>query len=418
MGRPKGSPNKKQTGNILYTVQLEKQIDGQAVTKKNSLYDVVNWGAKNNYPLLLLDLYAQSPTHHAAVDFAVNAIVGDGVDYEAMKVDGSQIMPNYYQTWEDIIRSLSLDYILYGSYALQIIKNKDGKTFSFYHTPLEKVRWTQYDEDGQITHYKISADWTSPTQNPPVDVPAFDMQDADKLEKGQPYLLVYRKYTPTMTYYTSPLYTAAIKAIQSEIEYLNYDLKNITNGFVPSGMLVLNEVENDQERETIIRNIQNMFIGSENANSLMVSFRRNPEETAPEFVPFAVDAKADRYEAANNRTISRILAGHQIPSPMLIGMPDSTNSGFSSDADKIETAFQLYMKLVGNNNRMAIVKTINTLLNMNGVDVEIVLKPLKFNDFSDGGNVTTNTNTTDKNQDTDENNIVERIDKSEEEEEQ
>ena len=74
------------------------------------------------------------------------------------------------------------------------------------------------------------------------------------------------------------------------------------------------------------------------------------------------------------------------------------------------------MKLVGNNNRMAIIKTINTLLNMNGVDVEIVLKPLKFNDFSDGGNVTTNTNTTDKNQDTDENNIIERADKSEEEE--
>lgn len=410
MSRTKGALNRpKQNGGGLFVTKFEKQIDGSAVTKKNQLWDVVNWGQKNNYPLLLLDLYAQSPTHHAAVDFGVNAIVGEGVDYEAMRLDGAQIMPNYYQTWEDIIRSLALDYILYGSYALQVIKNKDGKTYSFYHTPLEKVRWTPYDEDGQITHYKISSDWTEPAKNIPIDIEAFDMQDYEKLAQGKPYLLVYRKYSPTMTYYTSPLYSAAIKAIQAEIEYLNYDLKSITNGFVPSGMLVLNEVENDQERETIIRNIQQMFTGSENANSLMITFRRNVEEQQPSFVPFNVDSKADKYNYTNERAVNRILAGHQIPSPMLIGMPDSSKSGFSSDADKIETAFQLYMKLVGNNNRLAIVKTINTLLKMNGVDVEVVLKPLKFNDFSDGNNQTSSTDTAEKNIDTNEDNIEEKV---------
>lgn len=408
MARTKGSLNKPKSSNIV-TLNFEKYVDGQAVTKQNQLWDVVNWGAKNNYPILLLDLYSQSPTHHAAIDFGVNAIVGEGIDYEAMKLDGSQVVPNYSQTWEDLIRSLSLDYMLYGSYALEIIKNKDNRTFSFYHVPLDKVRWTSYDEDGQITHYKICSDWTEPSKYTPTDILAFEQQDESKLRMGVPYLYVYRKYTPQMTYYTSPIYTAGIKAIQAEVEFLNYDLKSTTNGFVPSGMLVLNEVETDDERQAIIRNINNMFIGSEGANSLMITFRRNQEEEIPSFVPFNIDTKTDKYNYTNERTTNRILAAHQIPSPMLIGLPDSSKSGFSSDADKIETAFQLYMKLVGNNNRMAIVKTINQMLRLNGIDVEIVLKPLKFNDFGSDNDKSADTSSTEKNVNTNEDNVEEQV---------
>lgn len=409
-GRPLGSTNKKSTnGSIYVTSFLEKQIEGAAVNKKNSL-GWVNWGAKNNYCLLLLDLYANSPTHHSCIDFGVQSIIGAGVDYEAMQVDGSQVVPNYTQTWEDLLKALSLDYMLYGTYALQIIKNKDNKTFSFYHMPMEKVRFAPYDEDGQITKYYVCADWTQPSINTPIEVDAFGMQDTDRLERGKPYLFVYRPYSPTSNYYPSPHYLAALKAIQAEIQYLNYDLKNITNGFVPSGLLLLNEVETDEERMATIRNVQNMFIGSEQSNSLMISFRRNMEEKTPEFVPFNIDAKADRYEGANTRTISRILAAHQIPSPLLIGMPDIGNNGFSSDSTKIETSYMLYNKLTGNSNRLAIVKTINEMFKLNGVDTELILKPLRFAlDRNDTSAATDSA----KNQDTSTDNIEEQVDGSE-----
>lgn len=406
MGRPKGSTNKKPTnGGIYVTSFFEKQVQGAAINKKNSL-GWINYGQKNDYPTLLLNLYANSPTHHSATDFGVQSIVGEGVDYEAMQLDGTQLVPNYSTTWEDLIKAISLDYMLYGSYAIEIIKNKDNKTYSFWHIPYEKVRMTPFDEDGQITQYYICSDWSQPSVNLPVLVDAFGMQETDKIERGKPYLFVYRPYSPTSNLYPSPHYIGGIKAIQSEIEYLNYDLKNITNGFVPSGMLWLNEVETDQERETIIRNIQSMFIGSENTNSLMVAFKRNQEETAPAFVPFSVDAKADRYEAANSRTISRILAAHQIPSPLLIGMPDIGNNGFSSDSTKIETSYMLYNKLTGNSNRLAIIKTINQMFKLNGIDTEIILKPLRF---ALDGEDTSATTESEKNQDVSTDNIEEKI---------
>lgn len=412
MARPLGSKNKpkvtpKSNGSVFLT-KLEKQIEGSAVTRKNSL-GWVNYGLKNNYPNLLLDLYNQSPTHRACINFGVQSILGNGVDFDAMKLNGDEVVPNYSQTWDDIIKNLALDYMLYGSYALQIIQNKDGKTFSFWHMPLDKVRWSEYDEDGQITSYWISNDWTALGQYPPFQIDAFDMREG-KIEKGKPYLYVYRQYSPTMTYYTQPHYQAAIKAIQSEIEYVNYDLKTTVNGFVPSGMLVLNEVETDTERQAIIDNVTRMFQGSENANSVLVTFRSNVEEQKPEFVPFAANSgNINLYASANERTVSRILAGHQINDPQLIGMPNLGGSGFNSEGQFLETAYMVYNKLVGNSNRMAIVRTLNQMFKMNGIETEIILKPMSFLDVENEVN-TKNTNSTDNKQDTSADMVEEKVD--------
>lgn len=396
VGRPKGSTTKKAnlSKNAVYNISLEKQIEGSAVTKKNSL-GWINWGAKNNYPNLLLNLYNQSPTHRAAVNFAMMSILGNGVDFEAMQLNGDEVVPNYAQTWDEVIKALALDYILYGSYAIQVIMNKDGKTYSYWHMPLDKVRWSEYDEDGQITKYWICNDWTATGQYPPFEIDALDMKDEWKLEKGKPYLYVYRTYSPAMTYYTQPHYQAALNAIQAEIEYCNYDLKNIVNGFAPAGVLTLPEVETDEERQAIIQNVTRMFQGSENANSVFITFRNNIEDKGVEYVPFAGNqGNVNVYAEANQRVINRILEAHQIPNASLIGMPDIGNSGFSSEADKLEVSYQLYNKLTGNYNRMAVIRTLNQMLKMNGIETEIVMKPLNFNDFGNDANVEERTNAT------------------------
>lgn len=399
MARPVGSKNKpKKTGN-LEVIRLEKHNEGSPITK-NSQQGWVNWGLKNDYPQSLLNLYNESPTHRASIDFGVQSILGNGVDFETMKINGDTPVPNEYQTWDEVIKNLALDYMLYGSYALQIILNKDRKTYSFFHTPLEKVRWSPYDEDGQINSYWISNDWSSIGLNPPVELPAFDIKEETKLEYGQPYLYVYRTYSPTMEYYTAPHYQAGIKAVQAEIEFIEYDLRHIVNGFSAAGVLTLPEVETDEQRRTIINNIQNMFQGASNSNQIAITFRTNVEQTPIEWTPFTdKGSNVDQYATSNQRCINRILSSHQIPSPMLIGMPDANNSGFSSDADKIETAYQLYQKLTGNYNRMAVIRTLNQMLALNGIETEIVMKPLNFNDFGDDANVKDRTESTPINED-------------------
>ena len=129
--RPKGSLNKStiakmqatnSKGGGLFLTKLEKQIEGSAITRKSAM-GWVQWGVRNNYPNLLLDLYNQSPTHRSAVNFAVQSILGNGVDFEQMQLNGDEVVPNYAQTWDEVIKALALDYILYGSYAIQVIMN-------------------------------------------------------------------------------------------------------------------------------------------------------------------------------------------------------------------------------------------------------------------------------------------------------
>lgn len=360
---------------------FEKQIEGTAITRKNAL-GWINWGLRNNYCDLLLDLYANSPTHAACINFGVASIVGDGIDYEQSNFDGNEIVPNAYEDWDSLIRKISKDYLLFGSYAVQCIMNKDGKTMSYYHIPLANVRWSDYDSDGQIPSYWIANDWTMIGQYPPIEIKAFDMRPDTKIEKGTPYLYVYRPYSPTTTFYTQPHYGSAIQAIQSEIEYIKFDLKTTVNSFVPSGMLVLNEVETDEERQAIVKNVTNLFTGAENSNSIFITFRNNIEEQKPEFVPFtASSSNVNLYASANERTISRILAGHQINDPHLVGLPTmGAGAGFNSEGNMLETSYNVYNKVVGNYNRQCIIKTFNTMLSLNGIDTQIVMKPIRFND--------------------------------------
>ena len=409
MARTKGALNKPKNNGKVFSLKLEKQVDGAAITR-DSAQGYIKWGANNNYPDLLLDLYNQSPTHHSCIKFEVQSIVGGGVDYDAMKIDQSQIVPNYQYSWDHLIRSMALDYSVFGSYSIQIILNKDRKTFSYWHIPMDKVRCSPYDDDGQITSYWICNDWSNTGLNEPVEIDAFDMRETNKIEYGKPYLYVFKPYDPTMTFYQSPFYSSGIKAIQSEVEFVNYDLKQSTNGFTPAGAITMPEVETDEEKRAIIRNITNMFTGSDSAGALMINFRNNIEDKGVEFTPFTHStSNINLYADANQRTINRILCAHQIPSASLVGLPDVGNSGFASDSQKLETAYQLYERLTGNYHRQCVVQTFNQMLEMNGVETQLILKPLRFNDFGDENDKSEPTETTNVSQDISTDNIEEKV---------
>lgn len=376
-GRPIGSVKKHSSNGALNIVKFEKQVQGAPIVKQSGM-GWVNWGLKNLYPIDLINLYNTSPTHRACIDFSTNAIIGNGIDYEAMKLKDADVgTPNYYQGWDEFIRCLAFDYCLYGTFAFQIIKNRGGNTYSYFHQPVETVRVGEADEDGIFTHAYISKDWSATGKFPPVEIPVFGFQEDETIEYGKPYLFYFRNYSPINYYYGSPVYSAALQAIQTEVEYVNYDLKHITNGFASTGMLTLPTVESDEERQAVLDNIQRMFTGSENANAVMVAFRSNIEDKPAEFTSFQQNTNVNIYSEANERTINRIMAGHRITSKALIGYPVD-DTGFSDSGKYLESAYALYNINVADNNRRAILSAINNAFKLNGIDTEIILKPLKY----------------------------------------
>lgn len=377
-GRPVGAINKPKSS-TLKVLNFDKQIENAPVVKKNQQYNIIQYGSKNLYPFDLISLYNTSVTMKACVDFATNAIVGEGVDIEAMKLkDGDLQNPNYYTGWNEFIRALAFDFTLYSAFAFQIIKNKDGKTYSFFHQPIETIRLEEMDEDGVINNAYLCKDWSAPSKYPPVKIPMFGFQSDREIPRGVPYLFYHRQYNPVNFYYGLPSFSSAINCIQSEAQFQIWDLKNVTNGFTPVGALTLPNVETDEERQAIINNIQRLFTGAENSNSLVITFRNNIEDKPIEYTPFVQSSNnVNLYADANERTVNRIMAAFKIPSKALIGFP-ADNTGFSDSGAYLESAFALYNVNVANNNRKEILDVINNMLKMNGVDTQLVLKSLNY----------------------------------------
>lgn len=386
MPRPKGSKNKPKTpkyefsrtqGGMVVKINMEKQVENTPVMR-DSKRGWINYGTRNMYPLELSNLYYNSPTHKACVDFEVASIVGDGIDYDAMRMDESKLYPNYQETWNEFIQKIALDYCLFGSYAFQIIRNKDGRTYSFYHQPITDVRCSPRDEDGVITSYWISGDWSAQSKFPPVEIPAFGFQEDEEIKSGKPYLFVYNQYSPDIQYYQIPHYASAIKAIQTEIELVRYDLRSVLNNFTASGVLSMNRIDNDEERKMVLDNIEAMFTGSDGANSLMVTFKNSDEENPVTFTRFDKDVNnVNLFDGTNDRLVNRIVSAHRIPSKALIGLNvDSAMLG--GEGNLINVAYNLYLKTKGTNDRNAVINTINKMLALNGIDQKIVLKPLSF----------------------------------------
>lgn len=369
----------KTSKNKLYNINFEKNLPNTPTCRRSSM-GWVNWGARNNYPTQLLALLAQSPTLSACCNFAVKSLVGGGVDYEAMGIDGSQLRPNYLYSYDELIRRCAIDYFTLGNFALQIIKNRDNTTYSIYHQPIETVRCAERDADGVITDYYICRDWSSYNKYKPIQIPSLITRDDGSwiLKSGQAYLLVSEQYNPISDYYPQPIWGSAIKAVQAEVEHLNFDLKSASNSFVPAGALSLPAASSEEAKQAILKNVQEMLVGSSNASQLLVSFRDTNDEEPVKFTPFTASEKNQNlFEESSNRAISRILSTFSIPSRTLIGYP-AENTGFASEGALLEAAYKLYETLSGNDSRRAVVGVINDCLRNNGIDIEILMRPISF----------------------------------------
>ena len=373
-GRRAGVPNKvKKLGDnsVMLNINMEKQIPNAPTCRLNP-QGFINWGNINDFPQMLTGLYYSSSTHKSCVDFLVTAICGESIDTDSM-------MPNYGETWESFLNKLAMDLVLFGGYSFQVIMNKDGKTYSFFHEPFNNVRCGKPDEDGNISEMWVCKDWTETAKNRPFVLPRFGFNEDERIEKGKAYLFYYSRYSVDSEYYPLPHYYGALKAIQTEAELLRYDLKSVLNNFSANGVVALDRIDDEKERKQVIDGIQKMFTGAENSNTVMITFKNNSEDNPVTFTPFDKDiSNVNLFADNNSRTVDRILSAHRIANPTLIGLPNS-GTGFANEGALLEASFNLLNKTVINNMRKEITMTINKMFKINGVDDTIKITPLSFN---------------------------------------
>jgi hypothetical protein len=307
---------------------------------KNKPY--VFYGEDNLFPNHLLALYQYSAINRACANAVIYGVKGK--DLVVKNGDPNRIaMANRSESVYEVFEKCVIDRILFGGFALNIVKSNDGGIAEFYHTDFSRLRAGKQDVFGNTGTYYYSVDWKGTQVNPqkwkPIEIPAFDMTS-----DGEPSQILYTKrYIPGMDYYPAPDWVAGITTVQLDIEIKNFHLNNTQNSLMPSlAVSFSNGVPSEEERDMLYRQLEAKYSSTNNAGKFFLFFSENPE-TAPVITAIPNNASDAWYGNMAPQIEQSILTAWRITSPMILGIKTSGQLG--GRAEMLD-AYELFLQTV------------------------------------------------------------------------
>jgi len=151
---------------------------------------------------------------------------------------------------------------------------------------------------------------------------------------------------------------------------------------LPSMLINFNNgIPTEEERELVERRIIEKFSGTSNAGKFILAFNDN-KEMAASIEPVQLTDAAQQYEFLSEESREKLMVGHRITSPMLLGIKDG--SGLGSNADEIKTASLLFQNTVIRSTQEMVLDAMEQLLAYNEISLNLyfkTLQPLEFIDY-------------------------------------
>ena len=334
----------------------------------------VAYGDDNNYFQYLIDRYNGSATNNAIINGMSELIYGKG-----LYATDAQRKPDQYAQMKSLfsrtcMRKVTFDLKAMGQAAFQVIYNKDkSKIVQVEHMPIETLRFEKMNDDGDVTGYYYSKDWTKIRKRgfEPVRIPAFGHG-----AKGEGLEIYCIKPYRSGFYYYSPVdYQGGLPYAELEEEVANYHINNIKNGLSPSMLINFNNgVPTEEERELIERRIIQKFSGSSNSGKFILAFNDN-KEMAASIEPVQLSDASEQYQFLADESMRKLMVAHRVTSPMLMGIKD--NSGLGNNADELKTASLLFHNTVVRPIQELILDACDDILAVNEVSLNLYFKTLQ-----------------------------------------
>ena len=322
------------------------------MTRKDSW---VKFDYDNQYPERVLDMVNSSPLQKSILESRKTYILGAGLEQTSENV----YTPNMYESWIDLIEKCVSDYVYLNAFAVQVILNESGNRFSFYHQPVQQIRFANYNDKNFIEKAYLCTDWRKAQKNKNVvEIPMFGSETP---KKGKAYLLYFKPDQVGEYYYGIPEYMSAANYIMADAALSQYYNNYIHNNFSANLALRFPTEPTEEKKEELYENLRKSFGGAENAGNILLLFGENgvvPEINSIESV------NADLYNSVVDIIKLALVSANRLTSPILAGI--ATSSGFSSKSDEMIAAYTLYKLTVINSERAFLLKGFNKMLEMNG----------------------------------------------------
>ena len=348
------------------------------IMKEQPNREWVSFGEDNNYFQFILDRFNGSATNNAAVNGIAQQIFGKGLNALNANKKPEQYAKMVSLFKKDCVRKLCYDFYLFGQAALQVVYSKDRKTIAqVEHFPVETLRAEKANDKGEIEAYYYFKDWSKIKPNEePQRIGAFGKTN-ESIE-----ILYIKPYKSGLYYYCTPSWNGCIQYCELEEEISNYHINNIQQGLSPTMLISMhNGVPNPEERRLLESKIAQKFSGSSNAGKFILSFSDSKEQE-PSLTPVQLSDAHQQYEFLSNECSRKIMIGHRIVSPFLLGIRE--NGGFGSNADEIKTASLLFDNTVIRPLQDVLIDCFDKILAYNDISLKlyfVTLQPLEFTEI-------------------------------------
>ncbi len=347
----------------------------QAVEEKNK--DYVCYGEDNNYFSFLIQQYLQSATNNAAIKSISDLIYGQGICIDGLEKDSKEVKELKKLINHRDLKKIILERKMLGMAAMQVIYNRAGnnrKVVGIKHFPIHTLRPEKMNADGVIENYYYHPNWVDKSPSDTLKkIPTFG-NSKELIE-----LFILKPYISGYSYFSPVGYSGALPYCELENEISDYLLNEAKNSF--SGTKVINfnnGVPSAKERQVISNDVKKKLTGSR-GQKVIVAFNENSDSKAT-VEDISLNDAPSHYEYLANEAMHKILVGHRVTSPMLLGIKDGGN-GLASNSDEIMVASQLFNSTVIANFQDEILDALEEILELNGEVPElyfITSQPIEF----------------------------------------
>ena len=328
---------------------------------QNDSETMVPFGEDNLFPQMLMGLVESTPLTSTIIDKITKYVYGEGVEGN---FDPEMIIDDKGTTISELVYGIVNDYITFGSFAIQVRRNKLGEIKKLDRLRVERIRTNEENDK-----FWYSKKWSKYAKTNLV-YEAYSGLEAKKQNDS----VFYFKDPSSKHIYGFANYWSSLDDITTCKALAEYATNTVNNAFTPSAVITLCEGKpTDDEAKKVEKKLNEKFSGTKNNAKLLVCFA-DSKETAPEVTAFQSSDVNAHYLSLKEQTRENILAAFSIDG-VLIGL--HTNDGvFSQEA--FEQSFKIFQKTEIQPIQQNIAKAFKKL------GYEIAFKPFKIdweNDF-------------------------------------
>lgn len=352
----------------LKLIQLNNYV--KPIIKENKSKGYVTNGVHNSYFKYVNDRYIGSPTNSAIINGYISWIYGKGLACKDQAQKTNQYARLYSILKKKDIKRVVADYETQGMAYIQIIRNRDKTISSIEHIAVDKIAPEIANEDNVIEAYYYSHDFKD-NKIEPTRIKAFGVGNVyDAIE-----IYCIRPYQLGMDYFALPSYQSCLQYAELEEEISNYSINHMRNGLSTGYIINIPDSYNldDEAKGQIEKNIKRKLTGSSRAGTFMINFA-NGENSEITVTNLEINDAHKQWESLNEISQSKILTAHEVVSPMLFGVKDS--SGFSSNADELAESERQTIERVVQPKQDSITDAFEEILQTDDITLDLYFKPL------------------------------------------